>query len=475
MFGVTKKRLSSLCHVFGWIQQPRVQRIPRSLQDSLVSRFRTVFKNTGIPVLAVGWAGAASVLLQISTVATSIIVARLLGMVEFGKFSVVLSTGGMFIGVAAGGLGIAATRYTARYAHSDPERVGRILALASGLAVITGGVSGTALLLLSKQISQTAFGLPTLTASFRISAIYLFFTTLNGYQVGAAVGLGAFRTIALVNAVQCGVALIVVSAFTAFGGVPGAIFGMSLSACLTWAQYKVQLNRLLRQRGITLDYHNCTQEMSVFWSFAMPSAISGIIGAAAVWLAATFLVLKSAESLKEVALFNAAVVLRQCTLFPPTIIQKVVSVSLSGMFGRVEPHVYKRVLRRNVTYITATAFAASAGLFVLRGPILHVFGKDFLDPHHVSAYVLLFAVTEVYATSVYQTIPAIGAMWYQVWVMLLWAGSLIGASYYLIPAYGAVGLAAAYLITWFAAGVAYSVISHVLLKNPDKLPRGTTV
>jgi O-antigen/teichoic acid export membrane protein len=410
---------------------------------------------------SVGWASAASIILQMSTVGTSILSARLLGIADYGRFSIVQSNGSMFIGIAASGLGIAATRYTARYIKSEPKRVGVILALASSIAAVTSAGASILLLIFSGYIARRAYNLPGIASVLRISAPYLFFTTLNGYQTGAMVGLGAFREMASVNAVQCLASLSLVTTFAVIWGVPGATAAIGLAACLTWVHYSLLLRRLLKQKGVVLDYSNCLREIDVFWSFAMPSTLSGIVGTLAIWLAATSLI--RFGDVKQVALFNAANLLRQCILFSPTIIQRVTSISLSEMYGRSERAIYRNLILKNVIYNTAVALCIGCPLALLSAPALRLFGREFNDPKHVSLLVVLFAILEVSATSIYQAIPAAGAMWFQMGVMLLWGVCLIAVSYALVPALAALGLAWAYLAAWLVAGSAYTLISYLLL------------
>jgi O-antigen/teichoic acid export membrane protein len=429
--------------------------------------WRQKFPVAGLPLREIGWAGIASIVLQISILGTSVLIARLLGIADFGRFSAAMSVSGMFVGIATSGLGVAASRYTARYADSNPQRLGSVLALASGIAILTASAAACTLLFFGGYIARHVYNLPSLAIPLQFSSIYLFFVVLNGYQVGAAVGLSAFRPVTIVNAIQCFVSIVVVGASTAIWGVSGASLGMGIAASLVWLQYKSMLTGLLKQKGVILRYRDCTREMKVFWTFAMPSAVSGVIGAVGIWLA-TVLLVKSPSGIKEIALFNAAIIFRQCVLFAPTIMQKVLSISLSESYGRVDPSAYWKLYHQNVTYNLSAGMAIAFLLLLLKGPLLRIFGREFTDPNHVVYYVLLFAVVEVSATSFYQAIPAVGAMWYQVGVMILWVTALVTASSMLATEYGARGLALSYLAAWITAVIAYYGVSQVLLSNPER-------
>ncbi len=393
--------------------------------------------------------------------------ARLLGIANFGRFLVAMGVSTMFVGFATSGVGVAATRYTARDCNVNPGRLGGILALASSITILTASATASVLLVFGGYIASHVYNLPSLAPAIRLSAIYLFFVALNGYQAGTAVGLGAFQETTIINATQCVVSFIVVGALTVGWGVSGAAFGMGLAAAGMWLHYKVVLTRLLSEKGVRLNYRHCTREMRMFWSFALPSAVGGVVGATGTWMTMTLLV-KSPDGVREFALFNAAIIFRQCVLFAPTIMQKVLSISLSEMCGRVDPAAYRKLYNRNVAYNLVAGIAVALPLLVLKKPLLQVFGKEFVDPHGVAFYIIVFTVAEVWATSLYQAIPAAGAMWWQVAVLALWVAALVGAASLLVTPYGAKGLALSYLAAWIISVAAYYAVSRALLSNPDR-------
>ncbi|MHC4330621.1 MAG: oligosaccharide flippase family protein, partial [Planctomycetota bacterium] len=69
-----------------------------------------------------------------------VIVARILGKTGFGELGMIQHTVSMF-GIFAGlGLGITATKHVAEFRSADPARAGRIIALSSVTALISGGL-----------------------------------------------------------------------------------------------------------------------------------------------------------------------------------------------------------------------------------------------------------------------------------------------------------------------------------------------
>ncbi len=85
------------------------------------------------------WSLLGALMAQGATLAASVITARLLGREQFGEYGMIQSTVGM-LGIFAGlGLGMTATKFVAELRTRDPQRAGRIIALGTAAAVISGG------------------------------------------------------------------------------------------------------------------------------------------------------------------------------------------------------------------------------------------------------------------------------------------------------------------------------------------------
>jgi len=71
--------------------------------------------------------------------ATAILIARLLGQTEFGKWGMVRSTVFM-VGIFAGsGLGVIATKYVAEFWRTDPKLSGQLIGFLITNSLIYGG------------------------------------------------------------------------------------------------------------------------------------------------------------------------------------------------------------------------------------------------------------------------------------------------------------------------------------------------
>jgi len=164
---------------------------------------------------AVTWSIAGLGVSRGATFLASMFTARLLGAESFGGFAIVQSTVSVAAAFAGAGLGVTASRYLAEFRASNPERAGRLLGLASAVALISGAALAFSTFTSAPFIAGHVLHAPALLLPLRIASLLVLFTALNGYQTGALAGLEAFRTMAMVNlcsgVVSCPVIIFCVS------------------------------------------------------------------------------------------------------------------------------------------------------------------------------------------------------------------------------------------------------------------------
>ena len=88
------------------------------------------------------WTGFGTIVAKGATVAASFCVARFCGKTEFGEYGMVINTASMLSTVCGMGMGTTVVKYVAELKESNPERAGRILAMATfltwGMAIVCG-------------------------------------------------------------------------------------------------------------------------------------------------------------------------------------------------------------------------------------------------------------------------------------------------------------------------------------------------
>ena len=79
------------------------------------------------------WTGFGTIIAKGATVVASFCVARFCGKTEFGEYGMVINTASMLSTVCGMGMGTTVVKYVAELKESNPERAGRILAMATFL------------------------------------------------------------------------------------------------------------------------------------------------------------------------------------------------------------------------------------------------------------------------------------------------------------------------------------------------------
>ena len=84
----------------------------------------------------------------------------------------------------------------------------------------------------------------------RWSAIYVYFVTLNGYQVGAMAGFEAFDAIAVISGCYGAARVLLTWLLAARCGFHGAVLAQGAGAVILWTLYHLALRRQCRKHGI---------------------------------------------------------------------------------------------------------------------------------------------------------------------------------------------------------------------------------
>ena len=121
------------------------------------------------------WSLTGAVISQSLLILTSIIVARILGLEEFGELGIIRSTISMFSVFAGFGLGLTATKYVAELKIKDKEKTGKIIGLTTLFAVAAGFVIAIIIFVFASFIAETTLNSPHLVDELRFSAVILFF------------------------------------------------------------------------------------------------------------------------------------------------------------------------------------------------------------------------------------------------------------------------------------------------------------
>ncbi len=395
------------------------------------------------------WSFIGAVLAQGSSLAASIVAARLLGKEQFGRYGMIQSTIGMLGTFAGLGLGVTATKYVAEFRDRDPERAGRIIALSWAIAIAFSGVIAVGLFVFAPFLAARTLADANLTGGLRIGCALLFLNAFNGAQFGAFSGFEAFRAIARINLARGILGLPLTVAGVYFWQIDGAIWALVVTSAITCVLSQVLLQRKCTAYRMHPRFSTAWAECRVLWTFSTPAFLSGILVGPAIWAANTILV-NQPSGYSEMGVLSAATQWRNAIGFIPGVLGQFALPLLANLNGEQDLHRYGKALRWNLilTAVASTAVALPIALGSFQ--IMRLYGRSFQNGAWVLAVSAVTAVVSSVNSVVGTAILSSRSVWIGFVFNAMWATTFIIGSYFFIPTHLALGLADAMLLAYIA-------------------------
>ena len=399
-------------------------------------------------VYGVIWSTGISVAAQASSFFLTLGLARLLGKEIFGQWGIIQTTLSSIAGIAQLSMAVMAAKYVAQFRDSNPSRLGSVLGLSSLVTIIMSSLAATGLFFGANYVADVTLRAPYLKMDLEVSAIYLFFSIANGFQIGALSGFERFKPLALIGTFYGFSSLALILLFAYGAGLRGALSGLGLMAAVNWAIHHRILKRECQSKGIEVSVFGASKELSALFRFTLPATLSGIAGSIAVWFSGMILARQPA-GFEQFALFAAATSLKSLVLFMPNVVARVLMPVLVNLLGNSDYETYLSVFRKNLIYTTGMACVVAAAIAMFAPYILLAFGKSFEQGSLVVILLAACAVFEVLGAAIYQKLFNVGWMWWGLSTVLFRSSILVVAAFLLVPALAAVGLAVANLLAYF--------------------------
>ena len=414
------------------------------------------------------WSLFGAVMSQGSILAASVITARLLGRERFGEYGMIQSTVGMF-GVFAGmGLGLTATKYVAELRVTNPDRAGSMIALSTAVALGTGTTAVVALLALAPWLAAHTLNASHLSAELRIGAGVLFLNALNGTQTGALAGFEAFRTIARVNLIRGVLTLPFAVAGVLLWNLRGAVVALVAAAALGWILNHIAIHTECRRNGVSVRWESFWSDHVILWKFSLPAFLAGAMTGPAMWAASSILV-NQPRGYAEMGVFSAANQWRTAVLFLPALLSQPLLSMLSNV-GVGDLGSFRKLLRANLLLSFGLSVLMAAPIIFCSSWIMKAYGRSFLVGRPVLVLLVLAAVISSTASVIGQAIASLDRMWWAFVLNFVWALVLLASAVLLVPRYGALGLAGAFLVSYLVHALTVGTYVQVHLRNRPVRP-----
>jgi len=419
------------------------------------------------------WSLIGALVSQGSTLAASVITARLIGREEFGEFGMIQSTVGMF-GILAGmGLGLTATKYIAELRMQDPARAGRIMALAIAVAVITAAVAVTALCVAAPWLAARTLNAAHLSAELRIAAGLLFINALSGTQIGILAGFEAFRAIARVSLARGILTVPMTVPCVLLWHLRGAVLSLVAVAAMGLVLNDIAIRAECRNNGVPVRWKGFSTERFILWRFSLPAFLCGAMVSPAMWAANSILV-NQRHGYSEMGVFSAANQWRMAIVFLPSLLSQPLLSMLSNL-AATDVRSFRRLLRANLYLNVGLSVSIAAPVVFFSSRIMKAFGSDFSSGAPVLILLAIATVISSVISVLAQAMASLDKLWWGFALNSAWALALLASTALLVEGYGAVGLGGAYLVSYCVHALSVSAYVKVNFGNRVARPEPTAV
>ncbi|MFT3781745.1 MAG: oligosaccharide flippase family protein [Nibricoccus sp.] len=406
------------------------------------------------------WSLAGYVLTRILGLLTTVLTIRILGKELYGQIGMVQSTVDMFSIFAGLGLSFTTNKHVAEFRRNNPERAGRVIAMASILSWISGIIVTIAVVFSAPFLAERTLHTPQLSSLLQLGALLLLFGTINAAQTGSLAGFEAFKNRAYVNTLAAVVSLPVVVGGAKYFGITGALTGTVFGAGLLCLFNFIALQKQMRLAGIRPQWHNWHHEVGVLLKFALPTMATSMMIPPVGWACNTMLA-NTPKGFAELGIFNAASQWSNLIAFLPSLMGGVSMTIYAELAGAEEWQQLGKLMWGSVFFncvLILPVFALS-----LASPwLMRVYGSDFAGTSLILIIRLVTTFLTALYTPVWPMLLAVGKARAVFVINALWAGVLLVLTYWMVR-WGVLGMALANLIATFLYLCALLVFArHVL-------------
>ncbi|MFA0518963.1 oligosaccharide flippase family protein [Vibrio sp. 10N.222.55.E8] len=388
---------------------------------------------------------------------SSIIIARIFGPEEFGRYGIVISTVNMVMIFASLGLGMTLTKYVAEN-KNNPCLLSNYVMGSISIGLVLSTIISVCLYAFSTELAVYFFHDETLSHLMRFSAFMVFSNCFIGLSVGALQGFREFKSLFYSNVFTAVLLMALLFLTLPNGTVNDVLHAMLISSifdnitkfsilvcCLRKYNYKFIIPTLAVYKRVT--------------SFAVPTLLNGICFLPFLWYSKTLLVIGD-NGLYQAGLFDAAY--QWLTLI--MLITGAISTAIFPVLSKNNSDFIKVYKFGILTSITIPLLLVIV-IYPLRIYIANLYGpgyEELIDLIPVSIIITVFYS----AWSVMSKVSsAKGKPWQVFFGNIIWGGVIYIFGSDFVSKGGALELLKLMLIAWVVVCVYFSLQNFIVLKR----------
>lgn len=409
------------------------------------------------------WMAAGSIIAQILGLATSVLLARILGVEDFGRYGLLQNTLLSFGTLASRSMQVTATKFVAQYKSTDPVRAGRLAGLCWLSSVVSSALVFAVVFFGAEWLAAWANDV-ALEPLFKIAAFVILFSAVVAVQKGMILAIEKIRFLALTNVFVAVLNISLLPLLCIQYGLVGVVWAIVGITVVNWVVNSSLLRKALHNSPVVFTFRGISKEMEILWKFTLPRILMSLVNVPIGWVAIMLLASQS-NGIAEVAVFAAIAKWRQFILFLPGMISKPSIPIISESFGMGN---YKRVTKVLLSTLALNGVVCAAlalGMALAAPWILQMYGDTFRMEGVFTMWVMMAAAfLQGMVVPIGDAVGMAGRNWIAFSVNLLRSGVMVGMAYAMVR-HGSVGLAWAHLAASLTTFVSLSAMIVWIIKG----------
>jgi O-antigen/teichoic acid export membrane protein len=402
----------------------------------------------------ISWTFTATVGERAMGLMQSILIARVLGIEDYGRYGLLFVTIGWISSVVGLQLGLTATVEVARHRYSNSVRALAVVRLAEIMTLATVLLVAAAIWLHPETFGVALMGAAGDKEIVLLAGLIGALGVFTGIQESVVQGYEDFKALAIVRVIGAGAALVLVIAFGRSGGLSAVILALVFGAALRFVLVLAVKEFWLLRHGTHPSWQHVWQARDVLWSFSLPSVLASAVSGGVLWYGMVLLA-GVKDGFQDIAVVTVGNQWRGVLLLGTSMLSSVAIPMLTRLNQQgdgakmLQLHGYN--LKANLVFTMVAAVVVGAAW----QPILRAYGSEFRQGWPVFVVLVATAIPAAYANVLLQYLVSQGRMWRQLAYYLLSSAGLLVAYRLAIGAWGPLGFAAATL--------AVAVLSAIVL------------
>jgi O-antigen/teichoic acid export membrane protein len=290
----------------------------------------------------------------------------------------------------------------------------------AAFTLASGGLGLGLLALTSGLLARGVFVEPSLAQPLAIASLAVPGLIAMVFLIGLLQGLHGFRPLAVSSVASSVLFVAILTGGAWAGGLTGAIWGFAAGSTLRSLIMGAATLFVLKGRRVgRFSWRSLRNRVRYeIFRFQIPAGLAGFVTIPTLWLIPTILT-RNTQNFADVASYSVLIMLKTLIVLPASVISVALQPSAEKACASHQLDQAMRVFR--ISSLAALAFALTAAFFlvVFAKEVLAVFGKGFTTASFELQLMMIAAVAESLATTLYMRIQAASRMWSSIFATLL--------------------------------------------------------